>query len=141
MVCLAPKVTNMDPLWEPVVIRMTKILMLDVSEETKLWLHRTDKTNFPFRISGGWQDEESTHKLNVMVNLLATSSDEWISFLAEQFNDSNTESPKEFIDNKIKWLERMLEHLKGDTWEVEIMKETISQVKKQVEEQKSKFLK
>ena len=46
-------------------------MVLEMPSQSKLWLHRSDQDNFPFRISGGWQDEESTSKLNQMVNLLS----------------------------------------------------------------------
>ena len=57
--------------------------VFEMASKSKLWLHKKDHENFPFRISGGWQDEESTRKLNVLVNLLSQNEESWKKWLAK----------------------------------------------------------
>ena len=115
-------------------------IVVDISSHSRLWLHKTDQENFPFRVSGGWQDEKATRKLNRLVNLLTKSSTEWIRHLTEIFEDSKTEDGESFLKTMVDWLGDIKRSLKGDTWEVDIMNETINQVLERVESVTAPFL-
>ena len=67
-------------------------LTIEIASKAKLWLHKKDEENFPFRISGGWQDEETTKKLNRLVNLLNKSSEKWDEWLRLDFSHSKLDS-------------------------------------------------
>lgn len=101
---------------------------VELSNHSKLWLHRSDRQWYPFRVSGGWQDSEATKKLNLLVNLLQKHRPEWIDALLHIYNNTFNEEPKTFIDEMQSWLAELLKHLKGDTWEQDIMSQAIQQV-------------
>jgi hypothetical protein len=111
---------------------------LAVGEHSKLWLHKENIDTFPFRISGGWQDDDS-HKLNNLINLLAKSETEFNEYVKNQFDNSLKDSHDEFFEEINKWLTELSENLKGDTWEVEIMTETFNHLKEKVTQAKSKL--
>lgn len=113
--------------------------VLKMPSQSKLWLHKTDRENFPFRISGGWQDEESSRKLNQMVNLLSEGESEWVRWLKQDFSNSNTPEASKYFDKLRSWLQEVERGLKGDTWELEIMGEALSQIQKYVEKAESSF--
>lgn len=106
--------------------------VFEMPSKSKLWLHKTDRENFPFRISGGWQDEESTRKLNHLVNLLTEPSERWTFWLERDFDDSKVEGTVSYIDSVRTWLSSVKENLKGDTWELEIMSEALGEIEKLV---------
>jgi hypothetical protein len=43
-----------------------------------------------------------------------------------------TDDPKAFIADQVSWLNDLRAHLKGDTWETEIMGQVISEVARKV---------
>ncbi|MDD9952499.1 MAG: hypothetical protein OXT67_13135 [Zetaproteobacteria bacterium] len=94
---------------------------VEVREDVKIWLHQQDKENFPFRISGGWQDENQTRRVNLFVNNLGASTSSWIALLEKDFGSSNYLSPAEYVKSLKGWVEEILNHLKGDQWEVHVM--------------------
>ncbi|MBP6219239.1 MAG: hypothetical protein KA436_11685 [Oligoflexales bacterium] len=100
-----------------------------LSSQAKIWLHKTDSANFPFRLSGGWQDEEATHKLNRLVNLLGKPSADWVSHLLKIYHDSKIEDPTAFLLSLISWIDEVSSQLKGDAWELEIMGETLTELR------------
>ena len=102
--------------------------VLEMPSKSKLWLHKRDQENFPFRISGGWQDEESTRKLNRLVNLLSESQGQWVDWLERDFFDSKLEKSERYIDSLRDWLSSIKDNLKGDTWELEIMSEALNEI-------------
>ena len=104
----------------------------EMPSKSKLWLHKTDHENFPFRISGGWQDEESTRKLNHLVNLLNKSEPSWKNWLERDFFDSKLEKAELYVDSLKLWLGSVRENLKGDTWEKEIMSEALNEIEVKV---------
>lgn len=115
--------------------------VIDIKGNSKVWLHKHDDTNYPFRVSGGWQDEDATCKLNKLVNLLARKEDirAWINFLQEDFNNSTTENSGQYYIEIIKWLQSMKSELKGDNWEVEIMSAVLEEVEICLQGQKKEF--
>jgi hypothetical protein len=115
--------------------------VVEVSENSRIWLHKKDKENYPFRVSGGWADEDASQKLNHLVNLIPKSSKEWVSYLTELFNHSSTDSPENFLKKEMEWLDELGKNLKGDTWELEIMSETLKTLKHRFEKYTQEFLK
>ena len=106
--------------------------VLEMPSKSKLWLHKRDQENFPFRISGGWQDEESTRKLNGLVNLLTKSEENWKEWLETDFFNSKLEKSDGHINSLRLWLKAVKENLKGDTWELEIMAEALGEIDRQI---------
>lgn len=101
-------------------------VVLDLpSLASKIWLHRTDKENFPFRISGGWQEELASKRLNGLVHLLDKPETAWRAFLHAQFEHSKFEDLSSFMEDLLSWLKELQGYLKGDTWEIAIMKDTL----------------
>ncbi|MEY4632146.1 MAG: hypothetical protein RIQ81_2266 [Pseudomonadota bacterium] len=94
----------------------------------RIWLHKTDRQWYPFRISGGWQESDATQRLNGLVNLLGEPEKVWTEFLTKAFNNSMTDDPRAFVTEQRAWLEDLKNHLKGDTWEIEIMGQVIGEV-------------
>jgi hypothetical protein len=115
--------------------------VVEISPNSRIWLHKKDQRNYPFRVSGGWQDEDSTRKLNSFVNLIDKSTKEWVACLANLFDHAKTESPEGFLEQEQAWLDELKSNLKGDTWELEIMTETLNGVKQRIALVKADFLK
>ena len=115
--------------------------VVEVEGEARIWLHHADKLNFPFRISGGWQESEATQRLNNLVNLVGAPSEEWVTHLVKIYNNSMSDKPIAFFTEKMKWLNEVKTHLKGDTWEVEIMAKVLAEVMQKVESVRDVFLK
>lgn len=99
--------------------------VVEASEDVRIWLHKQDHLNFPFRISGGWQDEDATTRLNQIVNLLRQPKERWIQYLDEGFRNSNAESRSQYIAELRLWLLNLCDCLKGDFWEQTIMREVL----------------
>ena len=55
-------------------------VVVDIGGESRLWLHKTDHDNFPFRVSGTWQGEDLSKKVNKLVNLISKQKKEWLFF-------------------------------------------------------------
>lgn len=104
-------------------------IVVEVSKNSRIWLHKKDQVNYPFRVSGGWQDEQATQKLNRMVNLIPKHTKEWVQYLTEIFNHAETDNPQTFLKKEIEWLDELSKNLKGDTWELAIMNETLNKLK------------
>lgn len=115
-------------------------IVVEVSDNSRIWLHKRDQDNYPFRVSGGWQDEDASQKLNKLVNLIPKGSKEWVEYLTELFNHSTTDNPHNFLKHEMEWLDELAKNLKGDTWELEIMSETIKRLKRQIEHTAKDFL-
>ncbi len=112
----------------------------EIGSKARIWLHESDHQSYPFRISGGWQESDATQRLNEMVNLLGKSPNEWLSLLIKSFHHSMTDDPRAFLAEQIKWLGELQNHLKGDTWEVEIMAQVITEVCTQLSKFEEKFI-
>lgn len=116
-----------------------EIVTLD--NQAKLWLHKRDRDHYPFRIAGGWQESEATQRLNNLVNLLNRDDAAWADCLLKLFNDSMAaDDGGRFLDDIVRWVADLKGHLKGDTWEVEIMGNVLSQVEKRLGAARSPFL-
>ena len=95
--------------------------IVEVSQNSRIWLHKRDQENYPFRVSGGWQDEDATQRLNRYVNLLGKPSKEWVRYLTELFDHSDMDNPQSFLTKEEAWFDELAQNLKGDTWEMQIM--------------------
>lgn len=115
-------------------------VVVQVATNSKIWLHKTDNCNFPFRISGGWQDEDATEKLNNLVNLLNKKQEDWIQHLLDCFSNSQAENGKNYIESQEKWLGELKENLKGDQWETTIMIEVLTEVEQMIHKVANDFL-
>ena len=107
-------------------------VVVQVANNSKIWLHKNDNENFPFRVSGGWQDEDATRDLNKLVNLLNKSKEDWLSHLESHFFDSKLEHSHKYLENIDEWLNSLLTNLKGDQWEVAIMHEVMTELRTQL---------
>ncbi len=114
--------------------------VLEMPSQSKLWVHKTDQNHFPFRISGGWQDEESSCKLNQMVNLLSQREEQWLTWLKQDYSNSNISEMEKYLDSLRSWLREVERGLKGDTWELEIMSEALIEIQKNVDLMAGKLL-
>ena len=114
--------------------------VVDLDGHFKIWLHKSDHTWFPFRVSGDWKEEESTKLLNLWINLLDQDDDQWHQSLKKQFGHSKVEDPNTFVRDTFQWLNHLQLHLKGDTWELEIMNKTMDCIQNRLKSIESKFL-
>ena len=115
-------------------------MVVNLGNHSKIWLHRTDVSHFPFRIAGGWQESEASARLNNLVNLLRQDEQAWRSALLRLFNDSMAEDPGTFIDDTRRWVADLRHHLKGDTWELEIMAQALSEVTARLDAVRATFI-
>jgi hypothetical protein len=112
---------------------------VDVSGKARLWLHKSDHEWYPFRIAGGWQEQEATQRLNAFVNLIGKPMSHWVDRLVTEIHNSMVDDPQLFFTETIKWLSSLKGALKGDTWEVEIMAQTIAEVEHRLIDAKPAF--
>lgn len=115
-------------------------VVVKIGNHSKIWLHKRDHSNFPFRIAGGWQEEEASIRLNNLVNLLDKPDSEWLNSLNKIFNDHMQDDASKFINELGRWVEDLRLHLKGDTWELEIMQETFTELSNKLKSLKGSFL-
>lgn len=114
--------------------------VVNVGHHARIWLHKSDTDWFPFRISGGWQEQEATQKLNRLVNLIGKPGVNWVKHLVNEYHHSMTDDGAKFLQETLSWLETLLENLKGDTWEIEIMSHAIREVLARVKDSEKPFL-
>ncbi len=105
--------------------------ILKIRDNVKIWLHKNDKDHYPFRIYGGWQDEQSTLCLNNLINLLPESVESLESYLLVKSDDSRSDFST-FLQEILTWIEKVEGHLKGDTWEIEIMQLVLDEVQSRI---------
>ena len=115
-------------------------VVVNLGNRSKLWLHKRDHSWFPFRIAGGWQESEATQRLNNLINLLPKDNATWVQMLAKTFNDTMGDEPERFIDELTRWIVDLRNHLKGDTWELDIMSHALSEVGERLQAVREPFL-
>jgi hypothetical protein len=115
--------------------------VVQLTSGASLWLHKSNTEWYPFRVSGDWAKEEGTIKLNGLINLLEANSERWAEHLSSLFFDSKVDEPKTFINEQLKWLDKIKDHLKGDTWELDLMEQVVSEIYSKVKECSDLFLK
>ncbi len=114
---------------------------VDLENNSRVWLHCTEKDWFPFKVSGGWQDEDATKKINNMLNLIESDQSSWNNFLTSDYENSQEDDQAKYFDGLTKWLKELKENRKGDAWEVEIMGEAIDTLYNHVLATKTQLLK
>ncbi len=112
----------------------------ELGGHSRLWLHKKDKDQFPFRIAGGWEEDIASKRLNNLINLLNHPADDWVDYLVKEYGHSQTTAPQAFHTDLIKWVAALTEHLKGDKWEIEIMEQALSMVKQKLEDVQGRFV-
>jgi len=115
-------------------------IVVELGSHSNLWLHRADKDTFPFRVSGGWEEEEATVKLNNLINLINSDVPQWVTYLVNAFHHSMKDDSQDFYDELTTWIAELKKYLKGDKWEVEIMSEALDTVKIKLKDAKTGFL-
>lgn len=115
-------------------------VVVEVGGQSKLWLHKTDHKWYPFRISGGWQEQEATQRLNAFVNLIGKPMTHWAKQMVTELSHSMSDDPIKFFEDTMIWLATLKTALKGDTWEVEIMANAIDDVERRLRDAKTAFL-
>lgn len=105
-----------------------------------VWLHKTNTEWYPFRVSGDWSKEEGTTKLNKLINLLGEPSASWSEHLLEMYFDSESDNPKQYASELLKWLNKVKDHLKGDTWELDIMEQVVSIAYENIKDSTNEFI-
>ena len=115
-------------------------IVIDIAAKSKIWLHKEDRENYPFRVSGGWQDETSTIKLNRMVNLLNQPYTKWLECCSADYDESQQTSPQAYIDSLADWLNELKSNLKGDKWEADIMMQAFDEIMSNLKEFREKLL-
>lgn len=107
----------------------------------RLWLHKTNHNEYPFRVSGGWEEDTATKLLNNLVNLMPCNDHDFVERLVSRFEHSTKSNPAEFVNETVSWLRELKSHLKGDTWEVEIMKQAFTELEGRLIKIKESFIK
>jgi hypothetical protein len=117
-----------------------RVVELGAHSSPRLWLHKQDKLHYPFRISGGWQDEDASKKLNLLVNLLPEKNEHWKDHLKKMYHDSNFEDGVHFWNDLTQWIETLKGKLKGDRWEVALMDDVMAEIDLRLLDHKQEFL-
>lgn len=103
--------------------------IVSLANQTTFWLHKSDNEWYPLRVSGGWQEQESTKRLNSLVNLISKPSSTWLECTISIFHNSMIDEPDKFYRDLTSWIADLRNHLKGDTWEIDIMAQALSEIK------------
>ncbi len=114
-------------------------VVFTLNANANIWFHKKDRDTFPFRISGGWEEEQASKRLNNLINLLRDSPQASQKFLKKSYDNSMFEDPEKFVVDLQSWLDQLKKHVKGDTWERDIMEQTFSILKERLESSKRKF--
>lgn len=114
---------------------------IDLGQETRLWVHKTDKDQYPFKISGSWEENEATVRLNNLVNLVPEPKKKWVDHLINLFSHTMKDNSQEFFNDLMEWLNELQQNIKGDSWEVEILKQSLAATEKRLLDAKDDFLK
>ncbi len=115
--------------------------VVELRSKSFLWLHKNERHWFPFQVSGGWQDEDQTKRINGLVNLIGKSPQQWLDYLVGYYHDAIAEDdPSAFLEELDTWLNSILNNLKGDKWEQDIIEQAVSEVIANVEQVKNDFL-
>ena len=113
---------------------------IELGGHSRLWLHKSDSDQYPFQISGGWEGHDGTVLLNNLVNLIPCEEQRWLEYLNHQFDHSLKDNRRVFLDGLMQWIDELSSHIKGDTWEVDILNEAFSVIKKRLSAIEVSFL-
>jgi len=114
--------------------------VMELEGHSRIWLHKTNKDQYPFQVAGGWEENADTVRLNNLVNLLQEPAQSWLEYLNHSFNHTIKDDRREYFDYLTSWLNELSGSLKGDTWEVEILDRAINTTKKRLNEVGPQFL-
>lgn len=94
-----------------------------LSNGAQLWLHNREKDWYPFQVSGDWEGQNETQRLNRLVNMLGNDQKEWKSFLEKFHDDDLTQvgDVRSAVGALTVWIEKLKSSIKGHTWELEII--------------------
>ena len=107
---------------------------------SKLWLHKHDTDEFPFRVSGDWEEQEASKKLNNLINNMSGQQSDMIDYLTNEYAHSNLGEPSKFLEDTKAWVHTLRSSLKGDTWELDIMSSAFDALSERLESITAKFL-
>lgn len=113
--------------------------VVELSNNSRLWLHKTEKKWYPFQVSGGWQDEDQTTRLNGLANLIGTPSANWTEYLVNDFHASLRDNPIDYYEDLESWLFHISRNLKGDKWEQDFMEQAMQEIQRGIEQAKPGF--
>jgi hypothetical protein len=114
--------------------------VVDVAGKSRLWLHKSDDKWYPFRIAGGWQEEEATQRLNSLINLIGKPMSHWSKIMVTHWQHSMTDDPQKYFDETMQWLQSLSKVLKGDTWELEIMSHSLEEITTRLKDAKTAYM-
>jgi hypothetical protein len=112
---------------------------VELGGRSRIWLHKKDHNQYPFQITGGWEESSSTVRLNNMINLIPQAKSAWLEYLSDQYDNMMADDRKQYIASIKSWLEDLSSHIKGDRWEVDILKEALTVVKQRIEDVSNEF--
>lgn len=115
--------------------------VFELGGHSRLWLHKTDRDQYPFRVSGGWEEKEATVRLNNLVNMLPQPTAAWIEYLNKIYDDTLKDDRGKFFNELVNWINELAQHAKGDTWETDILVEALRVTADRLEEARAGFLK
>lgn len=113
--------------------------ILEINDQARIWLHKSEREWFPFQVSGDWKDSSATRRLNLLVNLLRADDQAWARHLLTEFHDSLMADAGDFFDETSNWLEETTANLKGDVWEVDVMGKVVAEIKERLANAQSGF--
>lgn len=97
-----------------------------LSNGAHLWLHRFEQEWYPFQVSGDWSGQPDTKRLNKLINLIDASSAAWKSFLERALDNdigvNSNSTVQQIAKITLDWLKEFEKSIKGNTWEIEIVK-------------------
>ncbi|KAB8033424.1 hypothetical protein [Fluviispira multicolorata] len=97
-----------------------------LSNGAHLWLHRHELDWYPFQVSGDWEGQDQTKRLNRLVNMLDSPHTSWQSYLEHVSDDDldikDNQSIVEVAQSIIAWIGSLERFAKGHTWEIEIVR-------------------
>jgi len=114
--------------------------VVELGDHSKLWLHRQDHDQFPFRVSGGWEEKEATVRLNNFINLLDQEDSKWLERLNKLFDHSMKDDKEKYLSELQVWLGELKDGIKGDTWETEILEEALRLTSERLNRVSQRFL-
>lgn len=114
---------------------------IELDGKSKLWLHKEDKDQYPFRLAGDWEEKDHTVRLNNLVNLIGEPTESIIGYLKSTYNHSMNSNLEEYYNEVYSWVRELKNFLKGDTWETDILSQAIDTTLKKLEAAKEGFLK
>lgn len=97
-----------------------------LSNGAHLWLHRHELDWYPFQVSGDWEGQDQTKRLNRLVNMLDAPLSSWKTYLEQlsddELDDKESQSSVKIVSNLVKWIQDLEHSAKGHTWEIEIVR-------------------